>query len=94
MKFAILILFVGIIVVINCDVIKEEFKCVENVPYRENDCNNCFCASGKLGCTAKACMSDVQATFKNCEVGTTWKKDCNQCWCIEGAGTICTARMC
>ncbi|KAK4873476.1 hypothetical protein RN001_015505 [Aquatica leii] len=70
------------------------FQCEEDVPYKENDCNGCFCIGGNLGCTEMACGHQKSIDMNNCEVGTTSKNDCNDCWCVDKIGTICTNKPC
>ncbi|KAF5307580.1 hypothetical protein FQR65_LT06798 [Abscondita terminalis] len=70
-------------------------ECTPGVPYRENDCNNCFCTeTGILGCTQIGCLSQKHRDMTNCEVGTKWKDGCNDCECAKGFGTICTNKPC
>ncbi|KAK4873474.1 hypothetical protein RN001_015503 [Aquatica leii] len=73
----------------------QDFVCQKNVPYKENNCNKCFCThNSKLACLNRACNNELSRKLENCQIGTTSKMDCNNCWCIDDIGTVCTNNKC
>ncbi|KAF5307575.1 hypothetical protein FQR65_LT06793 [Abscondita terminalis] len=85
---------IQVVLLVLCSTIyvaSERFQCQEGIPYKENNCNNCFCSGGNLACTFMACP---WARVENCEIGSTFTKDCNKCWCTTDQGTICTNHKC
>ncbi|KAF2893547.1 hypothetical protein ILUMI_12626 [Ignelater luminosus] len=90
-----LVFFCSIAVALGKKQRSEAFECTHDVPYRENECNFCYCdRSQMLICTSMACPSHDNPTYIRCDFGTTWDRKCNQCWCTKGGGTICTAYQC
>ncbi|KAF5307579.1 hypothetical protein FQR65_LT06797 [Abscondita terminalis] len=71
------------------------FECTPGVPYKENDCNGCFCTPSRLlACTEMGCFGQKYKDMMGCVVGTKSKQDCNDCECVENMGTICTNNPC
>jgi hypothetical protein len=67
------------------------------VPSRDN-CNTCFCSSGNISCTERACAdggSECVYDGKTYALGTTFKSTdgCNDCSC-SAAGVACTKKAC
>ncbi|XP_031357726.1 uncharacterized protein LOC116181485 [Photinus pyralis] len=72
----------------------DAFVCKEGESYKENNCNNCGCFNGNLGCTMRLCESGLTKQMLKCKVGTMSTNACNSCWCVENLGTICTNNKC
>ncbi|KAK4872728.1 hypothetical protein RN001_014757 [Aquatica leii] len=88
MKLHILILFLGVIAA------SLAFVCQDDVLYKENDCNGCFCTNGLLACTEMGCNHQKHTTMRSCQIGTKSMDACNECWCVDRVGTICTNNKC
>ena len=89
MKFIAVVLLVAVVAYTAAS---EDFVCEDGVPYKENNCNGCFCSKGELACTLMACEGSDK--LFNCEAGTVTTKGCNTCKCVPGKGTICTNHDC
>jgi len=67
------------------------------VPSRDN-CNTCFCSSGNISCTERACAdggSECVYDGKTYAIGSTFKATdgCNDCSC-SASGVACTKKGC
>ncbi|KAF2887995.1 hypothetical protein ILUMI_18177 [Ignelater luminosus] len=66
---------------------KEDFACIENESYKENDCNNCDCGYGELECSRISCSNDGvickakgdDGSVTTVDDGYAWNEDCNRC---------------
>ncbi|KAF5307572.1 hypothetical protein FQR65_LT06790 [Abscondita terminalis] len=85
MKFLVVLLALGFFVYVSA----EGFECVDEVAYRQNDCNNCRCNAKKLLCSKMACHSPESKKLADCVVGTQSTINGKECNCVEGMGTIC-----